>query len=206
MDKYADRSADMQDLEILDILTPATKQLVWNLDYETYAHCRRLSLQATMAGKFLQLSSQESRLLVLGAYFHDIGKTYISHSILHKPAKLTSEEWEIMKSHPAIDNSVLGFPPELEVIIPMIQYHHERWDGSGYPYGLAKEEIPYLAMIVQLLDIYDALTHKRSYKRAFSREDAISIMQEEATRGWYQPSLIKEIVAFFIFGNSIAIA
>jgi putative two-component system response regulator len=199
MDISPSRNADMRDLGILDLVTPATKQLVYSLDAETYNHCCRLSLLSKGFSDFLQLSSQETRFLVWGAYFHDIGKSFISHSILNKPAALDLEEWQIMKSHPAIDNSSLSFSPELEPIIPIIQYHHERWDGSGYPYGLLKEESPHLARIVQILDVYDALTHRRSYKKTFSTEKAIAIIREETIRGWYQPFLIEQIIEFFCF-------
>jgi putative two-component system response regulator len=201
MRKYPDRSADIYSLGILERLSPRTKQLVNNLEGKTYAHCCRLSLLAKGFGAFLQLSNQETRTLVIGAYFHDIGKAYIPDSILNKPESLTQEEWKIIKSHPAIDNTILDFPPELEAIIPVIQYHHEHWDGSGYPSGLVKEEIPYLARVVQMLDIYDALIHRRSYKPVFSSEKAIAIIQEESVKGWYQPLLVEQIVEFIRFSQ-----
>ncbi|NMF59010.1 HD-GYP domain-containing protein [Pseudanabaena yagii] len=196
MKKHLYRNGDMKDLGILKIVPTKTRQLIYKLDPETYQHCCRLSLLAKAFSKFLQLSNQETQLLMWGAYFHDIGKVFISPNILHKPTALDLEEWGIMKLHPMIDNTDLHLPEELETIIPIIQCHHERWDGSGYPYGLCKEEIPHLARIVQILDIYEALTHKRSYKPAFSPLVAIAIIQEEARKGWYQPLLIEQIVEF----------
>ncbi|CAN1213300.1 HD domain-containing protein [Tumidithrix helvetica PCC 7403] len=196
MDKHSRRSADIKNLGIQNLLTPATHQLVNNLDSETYNHCCRLSLKAKDFGVYLQLSSQEIRFLILGAYFHDIGKALIPKGILNKPTVLTHQEWKIIKSHPEIDNTVLGFPSDLEAIVPIIQCHHEHWDGSGYPHGLTKEKIPYLARVVQILDIYDALTHKRSYKKTFSQEKAIAIIHNETARGWYQPALIVQFTHF----------
>jgi putative two-component system response regulator len=201
MRKHPDRSTDIYSLGILECLSPQTKQLVNNLEGKTYAHCCRVSLLARSFGNFLQLSSQETRTLVIGAYFHDIGKAYIPESILNKPESLTHEEWKIIKAHPAIDKTILDFSPELGAIMPIIQYHHEHWDGSGYPYGLVREEIPYLARVIQMLDIYDALIHRRSYKPVFSSEKAIAIIQKESVRGWYQPLLVEQIVEFIRFSQ-----
>jgi putative two-component system response regulator len=199
MNSHLDRCADIQRLGILGLLSPQTKQLMNNLEGKTYAHCCRVSLLAKNFGNFLQLSSQEIRTLIIGAYFHDIGKAYIPDSILNKPKSLTLEEWKIIKSHPLIDNTILDFSPELKVIIPIIQCHHEHWDGSGYPKGLVREEIPYLARVVQMLDIYDALIHRRSYKPVFSSEKAIATIQKESVKGWYQPLLVEQIAEFISF-------
>jgi len=201
MNSQPDRSGDLKSLGILEIISPQAKQLVNSLDSKTYAHCYRLSLLAEGFGSFLQLSSREIRTLVIGAYFHDIGKAYIPDSILNKPESLNYEEWKIIKSHPVIDNTILDLSPELEAIIPIIQCHHEHWDGSGYPYGLVREEIPYLARVVQMLDIYDALIHRRSYKPVFSSAKAIAILQKESIKGWYQPLLVQQFVEFIHFSQ-----
>jgi len=81
-------------------------------------------------------------------------------------------------------------------VIDIVRYHHERWNGSGYPSGLAGEDIPYLAQVMQILDVYDALTHARSYKPAFSPAQALDILAEETTKGYYQPELMQQFFAF----------
>ena len=141
------------------------------------------------------MSERDRELLILGAYLHDIGKYFISTNILDKPTELSPEEWKFIKLHPTIDNTTLQLSQDLEAV-SIIQCHHERWDGSGYPHGLAKEEIPYLARVVQLLDVYDALTHTRSYKKTFSSEKAIAILREETIKGWHQPILVEQFVEF----------
>jgi putative two-component system response regulator len=190
------RKTDMQTLEIFDRLEQTTKEIIYNLDPPTYTHCRYLSIFSKHFGDFLQLSDREIEALTLGAYFHDIGKSFVPRSILNKSTSLTPEEWNVIKLHPQIDNSILRFPPDMEDIIPIIQQHHERWDGSGYPHGLLKEETSLLARIVQIVDVYDALTHTRSYKMNFSCQQAIAIILEETAKGWYQPMLIKDFLAF----------
>jgi HD-GYP domain-containing protein (c-di-GMP phosphodiesterase class II) len=190
------RKTDMQTLGIFNRLEQSTREIVYKLDALTYSHCRYLSILSKHFGDFLQLSAREIELLTLGAYFHDIGKAFVPLNILNKPTSLNSEEWASMRLHPQIDNSILRFPKDMEDILPIIQQHHERWDGSGYPHGLSKEEIPYLARIVQIVDIYDALTHTRSYKRNFSSQTAIAIILEESAKGWYQLELVELFLAF----------
>jgi len=190
------RNADMKILGVFDRLVPSTRELICKLHVPTYIHCKCLSFLARDFGDFLQLTDQEMEILTLGAYLHDIGKYFISTNILDKPNDLTPEEWKFIKLHPTIDNSTLCLPNDLEAIVPIIQCHHERWDGSGYPNGLAGENIPYFARIVQILDIYDALTHARSYKQSFSSEKALNIILEDTNRGWHEPILVEQFAEF----------
>jgi putative two-component system response regulator len=190
------REYDIQILGLSDLLQPSTKQIIYTLHSPTYLHCKYLSILSRYFGEFLQLSDRDLEILIWGAYLHDIGKHFISSNILDKPSGLSLHEWEFMKLHPTIDNEILLFPKEVEPIIPIIQCHHERWDGSGYPRGLSKKEIPYLARVVQLVDIYDALTHTRSYKRTFSSEKALEIILEETAKGWYESILVEQFIEF----------
>ncbi len=190
------RNADMKILGAFDRLVPSTRELICKLHTPTYIHCKCLSFLARHFGDFLGFAERDLEILTLGAYLHDIGKYFISTNILDKPSELTPEEWKFIKLHPTVDNSTLCFPKDLEAIIPIIQCHHERWDGSGYPNGLTKENIPYFARIVQILDIYDALTHARSYKQSFSSEKALNIILEETAKGWHQPILVEQFVEF----------
>ena len=125
---------------------------------------------------------------------HDVGKVGVPDSVLFKPGKLTEEEWEIMRAHPVRGEEICRPLKSLRTVLPLIRHHHERWDGSGYPDGLRGTEIPLLARVLQVVDIYDALTHPRPYKHAYSSAHALDILQEETDRGWRD----SEIASLFI--------
>jgi putative two-component system response regulator len=154
-------------------------------------HCQLLALMGASLGEALKLSSEDILALQRGGYLHDIGKISIPDRILFKAGPLTKEEWDIMKSHPERGERICGNLRSLASVLPIIRSHHERWDGSGYPDGLAGRDIPLLAQVMQMADIYDALTTARPYKRAFTAEEALRIMWEETTKGWRDPELMK---------------
>ncbi len=153
-------------------------------------HCHRLALMAAAIGFALGLPASDILSLQRGAYLHDIGKLAIPDHILFKPGALTPEEWKVMKTHAERGVRICSSMRSLAPVLPIIRHHHERWDGSGYPDGLKKEEIPLLARILQLADIYDALTTSRPYKRALTSEEALQSIREEAERGWRDPDLV----------------
>jgi putative two-component system response regulator len=146
--------------------------------------------------EFLNLSRNQIRDLVWGGYLHDIGKVGIPDAVLLKCGKLTPEEWNIMKKHVLIGEKICQPLRSMRGVIPIIRHHHERWDGSGYPDGLKQDEIPYLAQVFQMIDIYDALTSERPYKRAFTKEEALSVMAEETAKGWRNPKLMLKFTEF----------
>ncbi|HEY3453274.1 MAG TPA: HD domain-containing phosphohydrolase [Bryobacteraceae bacterium] len=154
-------------------------------------HCQRLALMGAALGEALKLSAEDILALQRGGYLHDIGKISIPDRILFKAGPLTKEEWDIMKSHPERGERICGNLRSLASVLPIIRSHHERWDGSGYPDGLAGHDIPLLAQVMQMADIYDALTTARPYKRAFTSEEALRIMWEETAKGWRDPELMK---------------
>jgi putative two-component system response regulator len=154
-------------------------------------HCQRLSVIAAAMGVALQLPAHEILTLQRGGYLHDIGKISIPDRILFKPGPLTPDEWEIMKSHTVRGEKICMGIKSLAPVLPIIRSHHERWDGLGYPDGLRGEQIPMLARILQLADIYDALTTVRPYKAAFSEDESLSIIMEETGKGWRDPSLVR---------------
>jgi putative two-component system response regulator len=159
-------------------------------DNYTGLHCERLAAYSVALGQALGLSRQDQLALYRGGYLHDIGKVSIPDAILFKRGLLTEQEWQIMRMHTIRGEEICRPMKTLAPVLPIIRSHHERWDGTGYPDGLRGEEIPLLARILQVADIYDALTTARSYKPAFSHEHAIEIMLEEARRGWRDPELI----------------
>jgi len=177
-------------LEEAETILFALAQTVEQRDVYTGQHCQRLAVASVMLGEALGLSHADLTALYRGGYLHDIGKISIPDAILFKQGLLSEEEWEVMRSHPVRGEEICRPMKSLWPVLPIIRNHHERWDGSGYPDGLAGEDIPLLARILQVADIYDALTTARPYKPAFSHQHAIEIMIEEARRGWRDPELV----------------
>ncbi len=174
----------------------AIARSVESRDPTTGDHCERLAQLAKGFGEFLQLPRPLIKALTWGAYLHDIGKVGIPDAILSKTGKHTPEEWEVMKSHVLIGEEICRPLRTMKDVLPLIRHHHERWDGSGYPDGLKGEEIPLVARIFQIVDIYDALTSERPYKRAFTVQEAMDILQEETAKGWRDPYLVERFFEF----------
>lgn len=143
-------------------------------DEDTEAHVKRTQEAGIKLGKRLGLSDVELSNLSLLCILHDIGKVAIPLEILNKPGKLTEEEWKIIKSHTIKGYEIAKSTSELEGIAEMIKYHHERWDGLGYPDGLSLETIPLLSRIISVVDAYDAMINNRSYRKAMTIEEAKS--------------------------------
>ena len=169
-------------------------RMVEQRDSHTAGHCERLASSAVALGVAMRLDSASLLSLYVGGYVHDVGKVGVPDSVLFKPGKLTEEEWEIMRAHPVRGEEICRPLKSLRTVLPLIRHHHERWDGSGYPDGLRGTEIPLLARVLQVVDIYDALTHPRPYKHAYSSAHALDILQEETDRGWRD----REIASLFI--------
>lgn len=149
-------------------------------DGEMEGHSTRVSRLSRLLGQEIGLSRHQLKALERGALLHDIGKIGISDMILHKPGKLTDDEWKIMRIHPEIGARIVERIPLLQDALPVIRYHHERWDGSGYPLGLKNDEIPIQARIFAVADVFDALTGKRSYRRYSTAEEAIQYIKEQS--------------------------
>lgn len=177
-------------LEEAETILFALAQSVEHRDKYTGMHCERLTTYSLALGQALGLQRQEQLALYRGSYLHDIGKIGIPDGILFKRGLLTDEEWQTMRLHTIRGEEICKPMKTLAPVLPIIRSHHERWDGSGYPDGLVGEDIPLLARILQVADIYDALTTARPYKPAFSHQHAIEIMVEEARRGWRDPELV----------------
>src|SRR5574337_1158396 len=133
-------------------------------DTYTDGHCERLALYSVALGRSLGLPQEQLKALHRGGYLHDVGKIAVSESILNKITELTEEEWRIIRTHPVIGERICKPLKSLKFVLPVIRHHHERWDGGGYPDGLRGQEIPLTARIIQVVDIYDALTTARPYK------------------------------------------
>lgn len=147
-------------------------------DTYTRGHSDRVSKYSVLIGKKLGLSPEDLKTLEIGGLFHDIGKIGISDAILCKESKLTDEEYSEIKNHPSIGVQILSNATIFHDIIPIVLYHHEKYNGCGYPKRLAGEEIPYLARIVAIADAFDAMTSRRSYRNELD----LNYVKEEITR------------------------
>jgi putative two-component system response regulator len=159
-------------------------------DPYTVGHCGRLSRYSVTLARQMGLSENECVALRRGGIVHDIGKVAVPDRILLKPGPLDPEERRVMERHPVIGEQICAPLKSLQSVLPIIRWHHERQDGSGYPDGLKGNAIPLTARILQTVDIYDALTTDRPYRKALTREHALSILREEARRGWWDANLI----------------
>lgn len=182
-------------LEDAESVLFALARMVNAKDDTTGEHCSRVARNCVIFGKYLGLNDNDLQALRHGGVLHDIGKLGIPDAILLKPGKLTEPEWKIMQSHTTIGWGLIDGLHTQRLTAPIVRHHHERWDGSGYPDGLRGEEIPILARVFQLIDIYDALAYERPYKPALDRHSIIRIFQEETAKGWRQPELVKEFLS-----------
>lgn len=185
-----------EDLEHAEQVLFSIARAVESRDPNTGNHCDRLATLGKEFGAFLNLSRTEIRDLMWGGYLHDIGKIGIPDSILLKQGQLTPEEWAIMQQHVEIGVGICEPLRTMRGVTPIIRHHHERWDGSGYPDRLVGDEIPYLAQVFQIIDIYDALTSERPYKKAFTPADALKIIAEETAKNWRNPELVQQFSEF----------
>jgi putative nucleotidyltransferase with HDIG domain len=159
-------------------------QSIESSDSYTYGHCERVAEYAVAVARALGLSEEELTTVRIGAYLHDLGKVRVPHEILNKPGTLTPEERDIMKQHTVWGIELLAtveFPWDIK---PIIRWHHERYDGTGYPDRLKGDEIPLAAQIIGIVDVYDALTTTRAYRPAMPRDAALKEMK--ACRHWWR--------------------
>lgn len=186
--------AIIDSLEEAETILFALGRTVEGRDKYTSMHCERLAASSVKLGEALGLPNQELVALYRGGYLHDIGKICMPDTILYKAGPLTPEEWDIVRQHPVKGEEICRPMKSLAPVLPIIRSHHERLDGSGYPDGLRGEEIPLLARILQVADIYDALVTARPYKSAFTPEDAFHAMEQEVRAGWRDPELVSLFV------------
>lgn len=164
-------------------------------DARTEGHCQRLAHYSVLVGRELGLNEEDLSALAKGGYLHDVGKVGIPDSILLKPAKLTPAETAIMQQHPIIGDRLCGELRSLRRVRPIVLHHHERLDGSGYPSGLRGSDVPQLAQIMSVVDIFDALTTKRPYKPALPVEEAYQELADQVARGWRSPEIVDVMLA-----------
>jgi putative two-component system response regulator len=197
--------AAVDSLDEAETILFALAQAVEQRDPYTAGHCDRLSRYAVELGNALGLPRPQLLALHRGGFLHDIGKISVPDSILFKKSRLNEEEWTLMRSHTVGGEAICRPMKNLAPVLPIIRNHHERWDGSGYPDQLRGEAIPLLARILQIADIYDALTTERPYKAALSTHEALEILGAETRNGWRDPeltALFAELIERGIFQHS----
>jgi putative two-component system response regulator len=190
--------AVLDSLDEVESILFTMAQAVESRDKCTSDHCRRLSHLSVELGIRLGLPRTELLALHRGGYLHDIGKIGIPDAILNKQGQLDDEEWHVMRSHVIRGEEICQPMKSLSAVLPIVRHHHEKWDGTGYPDGLAGHEIPLLARILQIADVYDALTSERSYKKAFTPLEACEMLKIEAERGWRDPALVPIFVQMML--------
>src|SRR5438309_8724830 len=185
--KYAE---DMASLHVRTI--EALALAIEAKDQTTHAHLCRVQLYALEIGKELGLSEDEIQALRAAAVLHDIGKLAVPEHIISKPGRLSPEEFEKMKIHPVVGAEILERVQFPYPVVPIVRSHHEKWDGSGYPYGLRGEEIPIGARILAAVDCLDALASDRQYRRALPLDDAMKHVEMEAGTS-FDPTVVAEL-------------
>ncbi|MBI4839573.1 MAG: response regulator [candidate division NC10 bacterium] len=160
-------------------------------DPYTQGHCERLTDYAVALGQLLGLPEEDLSALQRGAYLHDLGKVAVPDAILLKTGSLTPEERGVMQRHAVIGEEICRPLRSLQAVWPIIRHHHERQDGSGYPDGLRGETIPLTARIIQVVDVFDALTTDRPYRRALPRVTALETLEAEVGQGWWDPQIVR---------------
>ena len=155
-------------------------QTVGAKDHYTEEHCRRVTLFADAFAKYLRLDKKQVSDLQIAAAFHDIGKIGIPDNILLKTTRLTDEEYQVIKTHPVIAANIFSVSDIYKDIYPIMYYHHERYDGKGYPKGISGKQIPFLARVLSICDCFDAIVSKRTYKEGATIEFALSEIEKGA--------------------------
>ena len=167
-------------------------------DRATEGHCQRLAHYGVELGRRLGLSNEDLDALRVGGYLHDIGKVGIPDRILLKDGQLTTDEYELMKGHTLIGDRLCAELRLLKPIRPIVRHHHEHLDGSGYPDGLSGADVPLLAQVMGVVDVFDALTTSRPYKPALSAEQACSVLRDEVRCGWRSGHLVETFIDMLV--------
>lgn len=180
------------ELERAESVLFSLAQSIEGKDPYTHGHCERLAEYSARLGEQLGLSEDQLVALRRAGIVHDVGKIAVPDAILLKPSRLTPDEWTIIRQHSVVGERICAPLKSFRFVLPIIRHHHEKLDGSGYPDGLRGDSIPVTARVLQIVDVYDALTTERPYKKAFSITDALQTMKEEVSKGWWDPHIFDQ--------------
>jgi putative nucleotidyltransferase with HDIG domain len=159
-------------------------------DLETVGHTRRVSTWTMRLIEHMPMSPEEREAVKQGALLHDIGKLGIPDAILLKPGSLTPQERRVMEQHVVYGYNILAPVTQMRHTLDITLYHHERWDGKGYPHALTREQIPIMARLFAVVDVFDALTSDRPYRTAWSHSQAIEYLRQESGRQ-FDPEVVE---------------
>lgn len=182
-----------QDLDDAEKMLFAVARAVEARDEQTGDHCGRLADLVAALGETLGFDGEDLKALRRAGYLHDIGKIGIPDAVLLKPGRLTPEEWRVMQTHVEIGVNICSPLRTLRSVLPIIRHHHERQDGSGYPDGLEGDAVPGLAQVFQVVDVFDALTNDRPYRKALAPAVGLQVLREEASRGWWNGEVVEAL-------------
>ena len=183
------------------ITTLAT--MIETRDGYSQGHCHRMANYATALGRRLSLDQADLQTLHRGGFLHDIGMLAIPEPVLRKEGTLSPEEFELIKAHTVIGESLCGNLRSLSAVKPIVRHHHERLDGSGYPDGLRGDQIPVVAQIMGIVDVYDAVTTRRPYQHAKPTDVALDILRRQAQLGWRRQDLVEEFATTINSGGFV---
>ena len=183
------------DLDSAESVIMSLARTIEARDPNTEGHCERLARFAVTLGARLGLPEDDLAALHRGGHLHDIGKVAVPDAVLRKPGPLTDEEYEVIKRHTVVGDELLGSLRSMRRVRSVVRHHHERLDGTGYPDGLKGEDVPLLAQIVGVVDVYDALTSIRPYKPAWSPLRAYEALREEVAKGWRRADLVELLIS-----------
>lgn len=192
------------ELENAEAVVFTLAQSIEARDPYTRGHCERLADMSARLGTRLEIPEDDIKALRWAGIVHDIGKVVVPDSILLKPGPLMAEEMEVMRKHSVVGERICAPLRSFRPVLPIIRHHHEKRDGSGYPDGKRGEEIPLTARILQLADVYDALTTDRPYRTAVPSEEALQIMDDEAKLGWWDQELFGKFREMIRDGQTIS--
>jgi len=170
-------------------------------DGHSEGHCYRMANYAAALGRRLNLDADALQALKRGGMLHDIGMLAIPESLITKSGPLEPNEFDVVKTHTTVGDSLCANLRSLQAVRPIIRHHHERRDGSGYPDRLHGNEIPILAQIISIVDVYDAVTTRRAYQQSRTGDQAIGILRSEVEKGWRNHDLVEEFVTLITEGK-----
>jgi putative two-component system response regulator len=170
-------------------------------DGYTEGHCHRMANYATAVGRALGLGAGDLQALHRGGFIHDIGMLAIPPMVVLRAGPLEPEEFERIKSHTVIGDDLCRGLRSLQSVRPIVRHHHERLDGTGYPDGLKGDEIPLVAQIVGVVDVFDAVTHSRPYQRTQSAAEAVQLLREQVSRGWRKKAIVETFAGIVDSGH-----
>ena len=183
--------AFIDEMEYAEAVLCALGKSIEARDPSTEGHCERLADSGVALGRKLGLAEEELQALRLGGYLHDLGKLVFPDAILLKPGPLTAAEREVVRKHPIVGEEICQPLRSLRSVLPIIRHHHERLNGSGYPDSLRGEAIPLTARILQVVDVFDALTTDRPYRRALPWATALGVLKDEVEEGWWDRRVVE---------------